>query len=87
MRSLPTNLDATAGAIVLKVEPGSPAALAGLQEGDLVVGFDGQLVAEPAILVLLLTRAPIGTVVDLDVIRNGASVSIPIRIGRRPTDD
>ncbi|MBL6713421.1 MAG: trypsin-like peptidase domain-containing protein [Pirellulales bacterium] len=87
LRSLPTNLDATAGAIVLKVEPGSPAALAGLQEGDLVVGFDGQLVAEPAILVLLLTRAPIGTVVDLDVIRNGASVSIPIRIGRRPTDD
>lgn len=87
LRSLPTHLDATAGAIVLKVEPGSPAALAGLQEGDLVVGFDGQQVAEPAILVLLLTRAPIGTVVDLDVIRNGASVSIPIRIGRRPTDD
>lgn len=87
LRGLPPSLDARAGAIVLKVEPGSPAALAGLREGDVVVGFDGQLVAEPAVLVLLLTRAPIGTVVRLDLIRDGQSLELPIRIGRRPIED
>jgi serine protease Do len=85
LQSLPTSLDATAGAIVLKVEPGSPAALGGVEEGDLVVGFDGQLVAEPAVLVLLLTRAPVGTVVRLELIRDGQRLELPIRIGRRPT--
>ena len=87
LRGLPPGLDAPSGAVVLKVEPGSPAALAGLTEGDVVVGFDGRLVAEPAVLVLLLTRAPVDTIVRLDVIRDGRSLEIPIRIGRRPIDD
>jgi serine protease Do len=87
LRGLPQGLDTPAGAVVLRVEPGSPAARSGLVEGDIVVGFDGRLIAEPAVLVLLLTRAPIDTVVQLDVIRNGSPLTIPIRIGRRPSDD
>lgn len=87
LRGLPQGLDTPAGAVVLRVEPGSPAARSGLAEGDIVVGFDGRLVAEPAVLVLLLTRAPIDTVVQLDVIRDGSPLTIPIRIGRRPSDD
>ncbi len=87
LRGLPQGLDTPAGAVVLRVEPGSPAARSGLAEGDIVVGFDGRLVAEPAVLVLLLTRAPIDTVVQLDVIRDGSPRTIPIRIGRRPSDD
>ena len=87
LRGLPQGLDTPAGAVVLRVEPGSPAARSGLVEGDIVVGFDGRLIAEPAVLVLLLTRSPIDTVVQLDVIRNGSPLTIPIRIGRRPSDD
>ncbi|MBL6830809.1 MAG: trypsin-like peptidase domain-containing protein, partial [Pirellulales bacterium] len=77
LRGLPQGLDTPAGAVVLRVEPGSPAARSGLVEGDIVVGFDGRLIAEPAVLVLLLTRAPIDTVVQLDVIRNGSPLTIP----------
>jgi serine protease Do len=74
------------GAVVLEVEPGSPSALAGVKPGDVVIGFDGQLVEEPAVLVLLLTRAPIGTVVRLEIIRDDRRLEVPIRIGRRPSD-
>lgn len=87
LRSLPTSIDAALGAVVLKVEPGSPAALAGLTQGDLVVGFDGQLIADPAVLVLLLTRAPVGTVVRVDIVRDGRRLEVPLRIGRRPIED
>jgi S1-C subfamily serine protease len=33
------------GVLVMEVEPGSPAALTGLKEGDTIVGFKGQPIA------------------------------------------
>lgn len=87
LRAVPPGEELAGGATVVEVEPGSPAALAGVEPGDVVIGFDGQLVEEPAVLVLLLTRAPIGTVVRLGIVRNDRPLEIPIRIGRRPSDD
>jgi S1-C subfamily serine protease len=73
-----------AGVLVAGVEPGSPAARAGVRPGDLVVQFDGEEVGDPASLVLLLTRAPVGERVTLDVVRDGKSLSVPVEVGRRP---
>jgi serine protease Do len=72
------------GVLVAAVEPRSPAALAGIEAGDLVVAFDGEPVAEPAGLVLQLTRAPIGSTVPLEVVRDGKSMTVPVQVGRRP---
>ena len=72
------------GALVVAVEPKSPAALAGIRPGDLVVAYDGEPVAEPAGLVLQLTRTPIGEQVPLTVVRDGVEETVVVRVGRRP---
>lgn len=76
------------GATVLGVEPGSPAADAGITAGDVITAFDDEPIDDPATLVLLLTRTPIGTQVPLTVRRGGdADRTITVRVGRRPKDD
>jgi len=86
LRELPPGLSAGPGAAVAAVEPKSPAAEAGVKPGDVVLSFDGEEITEPAELVLLLTRAPVGADVPLEVIRDGEQMTITVRVGRRPHD-
>jgi serine protease Do len=72
------------GVLVQAVEPTSPAELAGIRPGDLVVAFDGEPVTEPAALVLMLTRAAIGTEVPLEIVRDGKRLPVTVQVGRRP---
>jgi S1-C subfamily serine protease len=87
LREPPAGLPAASGgAVVVGVEPRSPAALAGIEPGDLVVGFDGEEITEPTTFVLLLTRTPVGSEVPLEIIRGGEKRTITVRVGRRPRD-
>lgn len=79
----PTPADVN-GVLVAGVEPRSPAALAGIRPGDLVVRFDGEEVGDPAALVLMLTRAPVGGRVTIDLVREGVPLSVDVEVGRRP---
>lgn len=72
------------GVLVAAVEPKSPADAAGILPGDLVVSFDGEPVAEPAALVLHLTRTPIGEQVPLGIVRGGTEAGVTVQVGRRP---
>jgi serine protease Do len=86
LRELPQSLASGPGAAVAAVEPKSPAAQAGVKPGDVVLSFDGEAITEPAALVLLLTRAPVGAEVPLEIIRDGEQMTITVRVGRRPHD-
>ena len=86
LRELPPGLGTGPGAVVAAVEPKSPAAEAGVRPGDVVLRFDGEPVTEPATLVLLLTRSPVGAEVPLDIVRDGTPRTITVRVGRRPHD-
>jgi serine protease Do len=80
-------LSGSLGAVVVGVEPGSPAALAGIKAGDVITTFDEQPIEDPATLVLLLTRTPIGTEVPLKIRRDDKDQTITVRVGRRPKED
>ena len=62
-------LPAESGILVVAIEPNSPARRAGLQEGDVIVAFDGQAVTGIDDLHRLLTEARVGVRVPLTIIR------------------
>jgi len=57
------------GAVLLEVMAGTPAALAGLQAGDVIVAVDGQPVRSPHDLTDRLDRLPAQTMIHLDIVR------------------
>jgi len=57
------------GAVLLEVMAGTPAALAGLRAGDMIVAVDGQPVRSPHDLTDRLDRLPAQAMIHLDIIR------------------
>jgi S1-C subfamily serine protease len=66
------------GVLVVSVEPGSPARLAGLREGDLIIGFKGQPVAGIDELLRKLVGAEIGVASTITVLRQTEKLELPI---------
>jgi S1-C subfamily serine protease len=64
-------LDAASGVLVLGIEEGSPAAEAGLREGDVIVALDGAAAAGIDDLHRLLTEERIGRPTRIAVLRQG----------------
>lgn len=83
---LALGLAADSAAMVASIEPGSPAATAGLREGDVILYLDGQPVTGADDVIRLMVGARIGLPVEVSYIRRGklekASVT-PTERGRR----
>jgi serine protease Do len=69
------------GLLVMSVEKDSPAAVAGLIVGDLIVGFAGQPVADHDELLLQLNSGVVGKSLDLEVLRGGKPQIVKVTIG------
>ena len=72
------------GVSVKAVEPNSLADNAGLQEGDLITGFDGEEVADLEALGALLENVEEGDLVLLGVLRDGGLETIRVKFGDLP---
>jgi serine protease Do len=59
------------GALVAQVVPGTPAAKAGLERGDVIVKYNGQTVNDEHQFPEMVAETAIGKTVPLEVIRNG----------------
>ena len=78
------SLRADSGVFVQAVEPGSPAELAGVRGGDLIVEFRGEPVDGVDALYRLLTEQGIGRGTSITVIRGTFKDILTIKPGHRP---
>ncbi len=68
--------DATGGALVQAVEAGSPAAVAGIQVGDLITSVDGKSIADGTALQQAIRSEKSGTTVTIGITRNGSPTTV-----------
>jgi membrane-associated protease RseP (regulator of RpoE activity) len=74
------------GARVAQIYPGSPAARAGLQPGDLVTQINGQKIDDPAELIALVHEMKPQTQADFEVMRENQPQKIAVTIGSRANE-
>ncbi len=70
------------GAVVARVQPGSPAAEAGLEEGDVILEVGGEPVESAADLRNRIGLLSVGEQVRLEVHRDGETRTVTVRIGK-----
>jgi serine protease Do len=69
------------GALVAGVIPGGPAEKAGIEQGDVIMKFNGQTVAESKDLPRIVASTPVGKTVTVLVIRDGKEVERQVKVG------
>jgi len=74
-------LEKDEGALVAAVQPGSPAAEAGLRQGDVIVEYDGKPIEDVPELPRLVAATPIGKEVAMKVLREGQPQTLTAKIG------
>src|SRR4051812_13865963 len=75
------------GALVGGVSPKSPAASAGLQEGDVIVEMNGQKVEDSRNLRLKISQTSPGSKISLKVLRDGKMQNINTTLGELPNQE
>jgi serine protease Do len=75
------------GALVSSVEPGSPAAKAGFQPGDVITRVNGQPVEQSSDLPRVIGETKPGTAVTLQVLRQGQPHDLKVQVGRAPDEE
>ena len=72
------------GVIITRVDKGSPAAIAGLRQGDVVTEVDGLEVDDVEALRFRLATLPVGGTARLSVIRAGRETTLAIALRPPP---
>ncbi|PAU80222.1 serine peptidase [Halovibrio salipaludis] len=74
------------GALVADVVPDSPAAEAGLQQGDVILAFNGEEITRSSDLPPKVGQADVGSEAELTVMRGGERIQVPFTVGELPED-
>jgi serine protease Do len=71
------------GVIVTEVIEGTPADKAGLQDLDVITAINGKKVPNGTVLLDSIANSPVGSTVQVEVMRNGKRQTLPVTIGDR----
>lgn len=74
------------GVRIAGVERNTPAARAGLRQGDIILDVNGEQVDSSLGLVRAIAAEPPGKSVTLRILRGGTISSVPVVVGRRPAE-
>lgn len=77
--------DATQGAVIMEVVPGSPAADAGLQPQDIITAVDGTSLQGESTLAQIIQSHKPGDTLDLTVVRGSQTLQVKITLGTMPS--
>jgi len=75
------SLDKNKGALVAEVFKASPAEKAGIEQGDIILRFNGKDIAESKELPRMMAATPVGDTVALKVLRNGKTITCQVNAG------
>jgi serine protease Do len=75
------DLDTTQGILVAQVSPGSPAEEAGLEQGDVIVAYQGQAVTNVGAFRNQVSLTQPGTEARLTVVRDGEQTDLGVTLG------
>lgn len=78
------DLDRDFGILIADVEADTPAGRAGLQQGDIIVGIDGQAMEQESDLYKFLRAKKPGDTVVVSYVRDNSEATTQVRLGERP---
>ena len=76
-------MDRARGALVGGVIQGGPVDDGSIQPGDVIVSFDGREVTTARDLTRIVAESPVGSTVDVVVVRKGEEQTVEVTLGRR----
>ena len=80
----PDHLTPSSGALIISVEPGSPAQRSGLRVNDVIVTFNGTAIQGPDDLTAAIHPLKPGDHVTIGVYRGSTLTDVAVTLGARP---
>jgi serine protease Do len=80
------HLSENSGALIAGVQADTPAAKAGLEPGDVITSVNGKTVKNPRDLALDIAAVMPGSAADLQVLHNGDTKSVSVKVGELPSE-
>lgn len=81
------NLSKPRGALVSSVNPDGPGAKAGIQQGDVILTFDGKEVSDMHRLPLMVAETDVDKTIAVTVFRKGKEENLKVKIGELQAKD
>ena len=78
-------LDHPYGALVVEVEPGGPAAKAGLRRGDVIIEYNGTTIDESHQVPTLVAETAVGERATMKILRDGHEQTVTVTVAEQPS--